>query len=114
MSAPSIVGTTVLIGFPDGEEVSGVVRETYDKESTADIEYLRNEDNEEDTALVSNPGQRIVVDGHCTAAQTVKKGESYTINGVVYLCEAATNRHSRTATRFSATFYKPDGMTITV
>jgi hypothetical protein len=81
--------------------------------STADIEQIRNEDNEEATAIVSNPGLRLVIDGKCTAAQSIVKGGVYAINEVYYLCEAAVNRHSPTLTRFSATFYKPDGATYT-
>ncbi len=113
MAAPVIKGATVLIGFPDGETVSGVIRDTYDKETTADIEPIRNEDNEEATMLVSNPGLRIVVDGVCSSAQTIEKGGQVTINAVIYLCEAATVRHSKLATRFSMTVYKPDGLTLT-
>ena len=113
MSTPLIKGTAVLIGFPTGETVAGLLRDTYDKETTADIEMVRDEDNCEPTAIVSNPGLRIVVDGKCSAAMTVTKGTIYTINSVKYLCEAAVNRHSPTVTRFSGTFYKPDGATYT-
>ena len=113
MSAPAIKGATILFGFPTGETVTGLVRDTYDKESTADIELVRDEDNAEVTALVSNPGLRIVVDGKCSSAMTVTKGAIYTINGVKYLCEAATNRYTPTVTRFSGTFYKPAGATYT-
>ena len=113
MAAPVIKGATVLIGFPTGESVSGVIRDTYDRETTADIEHIRDEDNNEVTAIVSNPGLRITVDGVCTEAQTIGKGDVVTINSIIYLVESATVRHSRTATRFSMTCYKPDGATYT-
>jgi len=112
MAAPVVKGTSVVVGFPDGETVTGVIRDTYDRETTADIEYVRNENNEEATALVSNPGVRVVVDGVCTAAQTIAKGDQVTINSVIYLCEAATMRYAKTQARFSMTIYKPDGMTL--
>lgn len=112
MAAPSIKGATVLIGFPTGEELSGVIRDSYDKETTADIEHIRDEDNVEVTALVSNPGKRITVDGVCTTDQaSIVKGGTVTINSVAYLVEAATIRHTKLATRFSLTCYKPDGAT---
>ena len=114
MAAPAIKGTTVLIGFPTGESLTGVVRDSYDRESTADIEHIRDEDNNEVTALVSNPGMRITLDGVCTATQAdIIKGGTVTINGVVYLVEAATIRHSKLATRFSLTCYKPAAATYT-
>jgi hypothetical protein len=106
-NTPLIKGATVIIGFPSGETFEGLVRDTHDKETTGDIEPVRNEDNVEATFLVSNPGMRVTVDGKCTAAMTVVKGEVYAINGVSYLCEAAVNRHTPTLTRFSATFYLP-------
>jgi hypothetical protein len=112
MAAPTVLGSTVLIGFPSGEELSGVIRDSYDKETTADIEHIRDEDNVEVAALVSNPGKRITLDGVCTTGQeSILKGGTVTINSVVYLVEAATVRHTKLATRFSLTCYKPDGAT---
>lgn len=114
MAAPTIEGATVLIGFPTGETLTGVLRDSYDKETTADIEHIRDEDNNEVTALVSNPGMRITLDGVCTATQAaLLKGGTVTINDVVYLVEAATVRHSKLATRFSLTCYKPTAATYT-
>ena len=110
---PTIKGTTVIIGFPTGESVTGIVRDTYDKETTADIEFVRDENNNEATALVSNLGMRIVVEGHCSAAVTILKGDTVTVNSIKYVCENAVARHSRLATRFSLTLYKPAQMTIT-
>ena len=112
MSAPTVLGATVLVGFPSGSTMPGIIRDTHDVESTADIEYVRNEDNGEATALVSNPGQRIVVDGAVTATQTVKKGEAITINSVVYIVEATSTRYGKLATRISITAYKPDALTV--
>lgn len=108
MAAPVIKGDNVLIGFPTGETLTGVIRDSYDKETTADIEHIRDEDNNEVTALVSNPGMRITLDGVCTADQAaILKGGTVTINSVVYLVETATVRHTKLATRFSLTCYKP-------
>lgn len=45
MAAPSILGTKVLVGFPSAAAVTGIVRDTHDVETTADIEHIRDEDN---------------------------------------------------------------------
>ena len=111
MAAPTIIGTTVLVGF-SGETVSGIIRDSQDIDTTADIEYIRSEDNEEGTALVSNKGQRITVEGTCTTAVTIKKGDTVTINSVSMLVEEAKIRESRLATRFTSTGYKPDGLNL--
>lgn len=111
MSAPLTKGTEVLVGFPDSSSVTGVIRDTYEVDTTADIEHVRNEDNEEATAIVSNTGERLIVDGVCSADVTFKKGDICTINSIAYICEAAKLRYSKTTARFSGTFYKPDGAT---
>ena len=107
MAAPSILGTKVLVGFPSADAVTGIVRDTHDVETTADIEHIRDEDNNEVTALVSNPGRRITVEGVCTEDPGISVGDVVTIDGVVYLVESAVIRHQKTATRFSLTGYKP-------
>lgn len=111
MSAPLVKGDSVLVGFPDSSTVTGVIRDIYEVDTTADIEHVRNEDNEEATAIVSNPGARLIVDGVCTASTSFSKGDICTINSIAYICEAAKLRYTKTTTRFSGTFYKPDGAT---
>ena len=111
MAAPTVTGATVLVGFPDSTTMTGIIRDTFDLESAADIEYVRDEDNGEATALISNPGNRIVVDGTVTVANTVKKGDKVTINSIDYICEAVSSRYGKLATRISMTLYKPDALT---
>ena len=111
---PAVKGTAVLVGFPSGETMTGIIRDAYDKETTADLEYVRDENNNEATALVSNLGGRIVVDGTASAAVSTAKGDILTIGeglaAVEYIVEAVTLRHSRTATRVSVTLYRPTQM----
>ena len=109
---PTVIGTSVQVGFPAGETVTGIVRASYDKEPTADIEYVKDENNNDSTAVVSNLGMRIVVDGVLSAANTTAKGSTVTVNSIKYIVEAITRRHTPGATRCSMTLYKPAGMTI--
>jgi hypothetical protein len=109
---PTVIGSTVQVGFPTGETVTGIIRASYDKEPTADIEYIKDENNNDGTAVVSNLGMRIVVDGVLSAANTTAKGSTVTINSIKYIVEAITRRHTPGATRASMTLYKPTAMTI--
>ena len=104
----TIKGTTVVIGFADGETVSGIIRDSHDTEQTADIEHIRDENNNEATALVSNLGKRVTVSGTCSAAQTTRKGDIVTVNATAYICESAVERRTKLACRFDLTLYKPD------
>ncbi len=109
---PTVIGTSVQVGFPTGETVTGIIRASYDKQPTADIEYIRDETNNDATAVVSNLGMRIVVEGVLSAANTTAKGSTVTINSVKYIVEDIVRRHTPGATRCSMTLYKPTGMTI--
>ena len=97
-----------MVGFADGETVSGIIRDSHDTEQTADIEHIRDENNNEATALVSNLGKRVTVSGVCSAAQTTRKGDIVTVNSVAYICESAVERRTKLACRFDLTLYKPD------
>ncbi len=109
---PTTLGTTVVVGFASGETVSGILRDSHDTEQTADIEYVRDENNNEATALVSNLGKRVTVSGVCSAEQTTRKGDVVTVNSVKYVCEHAVERRTKLACRFDLTLYKPDQMTL--
>ena len=109
---PTVIGTSVQVGFPTGETVTGIIRASYDKEPTADIEYVRDENNNDGTAVVSNLGMRIMVDGTLSAANTTAKGATVTVNSVKYIVESIIRRHTPGATRASMTLYKPTAMTI--
>ncbi|MCK9468140.1 MAG: hypothetical protein M0Q49_01875 [Porticoccaceae bacterium] len=114
MSKPTLLGTKVQIGFPDGATIGGTFRDTYDSDSTADIETIRDEDNNEVTAIVSNLGDRVTIEFTCAASvPDVKKGETLTVGAVLYLVEAANIRRSRSATRGTVTLYKPTAATWT-
>lgn len=112
MATPSVIGTQVSIGFA-GATYSGTIREDSSHQPTGDIEFIRNEDNQEATAIISNLGKRITVSFICGAElPTPKVGDTVTLDGVAMLCESADIRHSRTATRGTITGYKPDGLTL--
>lgn len=109
---PTVRGTAALIGFPGGITLTGFTRESQSDESTADIEYLRDENNNEAVAIVSNPGARVSVEGWSTTAPALKKGDTITIGAVPHIVEAWSVRYTSGATRFSITAYKPDAMTL--
>jgi hypothetical protein len=109
---PTVIGTSVQVGFPSGETVTGIIRASYDKTPTADIEYVRDENNNEATAVVSNLGMRIVLEGTLSAANTTAKGSTVTVNSVKYIVEDIVRRHTAGSTRASMTLYKPAQMTI--
>ena len=108
---PAVTGATVIVGFAAGTAVANVIRDSHDTETTADIEYVRDENNNEATAVVSNLGARVTVAGVCSAAVTIKKGDVVTINSVGYLVESATERRTKTVCRFELTAYKPAAAT---
>lgn len=109
---PTNLGTTVLVGFATGTAVANLLRDNHDTEHTADIEYVRDENNNEATALVSNLGSRITVAGTCSAAITTKKGDTVTVNSVKYVVESAVERRTKLTCRFELTLYKPAQMTL--
>ena len=109
----AIKGTTIIVGFATGETVSGIIRDTHDTDHTADIEYIRDENTTDGTALVSNLGHRITIAGVCSSAQTTAKGDVVTVNSIKYLCETAIERRTKLAYRFELTLYKPTAMTLT-
>jgi hypothetical protein len=111
---PTIIGTSVEVGFPSGTTMSGIIRASYDVSPTADIEYIKDESNNDGSALVSNLGTRLVVDGVITEADDTEKGDIITIgtdpDDVEYVCEDVTRRHVPLATRISLTLYRPTAM----
>jgi hypothetical protein len=115
-NTPTLIGTTVIVGFPTNESMTGIIRSSYDKEPTADMEYIKDEDNNDATAVVSNLGMRIVVDGVASAENTTAKGDVLTVGIapetplVEYIVEAITRRHVPLATRLSLTLYRPTAM----
>jgi len=110
---PSVKGTSVLLGFATGTTVTGIIRDTHDTETTADIETVRDESNNEASFIVSNLGARLTVSGECSSAQTTKKGDIVTVNSVKYICENAVERRTKLKCRFDLTLYKTDAVTFT-
>ena len=101
----------VEIGFLGGT-FTGYIRENESRESTADIEYIQDEDANDAVAVVSNPGARFTVDGVVRAGTTLPaKGGVVTYGGVGYIVESVSARSTSKARRFSMTLYKPTNTT---
>ncbi len=109
---PTIKGTTVQIGFPAGEIITGTIRDSLDNDTTADIEYIRDESNNESTAIISNLGLRKTIEFTAqSAVPSIKKGDVLAVNSISYIVESAVIRYSRLATRGTIVVYKPDAAT---
>ena len=115
---PKLLGKQYIIGLPTGDTLTGYDRDSYNKETTADIEYGRDEDNAEVAAIVSNPGVRLNLSGKALASsnavEQLVKGNVVSVGTKAYLIEAATV--ARTAggfAVFSLTLYAPDGLQMT-
>jgi hypothetical protein len=111
---PVVIGTAVEVGFPSGTTMEGIVRASHDVTPTGDIEYLRDEDNNEFSAVVSNLGTRLVIEGVITEADTTAKGDIVTVgtapDDLEYIVEDVARRHVPGATRLSLTLYRPTQM----
>jgi hypothetical protein len=83
-----------------------------DHEPTAEIEYGKDEENNDAYAIISNRGARKSIAGKITGAIDFKKGDSITIDEEDYVIETATISHTPSFTRFVLVVYKPDAMSI--
>jgi hypothetical protein len=101
---------TIEIGLASGVTITSLVRESVDHETTAEIEYGKDEQNNDAYAVVSNLGNRYSVVGKIAAAVSVKKGDIITINGAKYLVEQANTSYAASFTRFSFVANKPTAM----
>ena len=112
MAEPVVRGTNFIIGLEGGQTVEGAVRESTESEGTADIEMVRDENNAECAAVVSNTGSRLTISGNMTAEITIKKGEVVTIGTKKYLVEDCKISRGRSVARFTMTLYAPDALTL--
>jgi hypothetical protein len=101
---------TIEIGLPSGITITSLVRESTDHETTGEIEYGKDENNNDAFAIVSNLGNRYTIVAKLAAAVSVKKGDVVTVNGAKYLCEVANTSKTTSFTRLNFTIYKPDAM----
>ena len=109
---PIIKGTTVKVGLPNGVTVTGTVRDSVDDESTGNIEYAQDENNNDTTAIVTNLGRRYRIEFSCQSTiPALAKGDVVTINTAGYLVEDANIRYAKSMTRGTVTLYKPDAAT---
>ena len=99
------------LGFGTGT-IAIMVRETHNEDDSANIEYIPSEAGADAVAVISNPGKRLTVDGWLLSGQTVpKKGQTVTLNSVVYLVESCQVRRTSRTARIALTLYKPDNTT---
>ena len=113
MAAPTVnPASTVFIGFPTGETISGTIRESQDNSTLADIESVLDENNDEVCAVISNPGKEKVISAIVLSTFTAPaKGDSITVNSIVYLVHDIRVTSGRTVKRMSITIRKPGSVT---
>jgi len=102
-------GMKVIVGLPDGDKIEGVVRDAVDIERSADVEYVRDEDNNDAAAIVSNRGVRKTIAGNMRRDVDIAKGDVVEIGGGKYIVDSASISRSRSLARFTVTVYAPDG-----
>ena len=113
---PVNIGEKIVIGLPDGQTIEGTIRDTVDTTPSADIEWVRDENNNDVAAIVSNPGTRMTIAGvmKTDITDTVKTGTVLSIKSKSYIVENVTYSRTKTVARYSMTVYAPDAMTFTV
>lgn len=106
--------STVVIGFPTGTTITGVVRDGFGISSERDIEDVRNEDNDVDCQVLSNAVSIRTVSGHVLSTYTLPvKGDTVTIDSVKYLIHDIKCDYTPTVTRFTMECRKPSAITYT-
>jgi hypothetical protein len=115
MAAPTVnPASTVFIGFPTGETIAGTIRETQDNSTLADLEDVLDENNDVVCTIISNPGKEKVISAIVLSAFTAPaKGDSITVNSIVYLVHDIRVTSGRTVKRMTITIRKPDSVTYT-
>jgi len=114
MASKQPSASTVVVGFPSGVTVTGVVKEGLDFTSERDIEDVRNEDNDVDCQVISNQVDIRKVTGHCLSTLILpNKGDVIEIDSVKYLIHDINVEYSRTIARFSLDARKPSAITYT-
>lgn len=115
MAAPTVnPASTVFIGFPTGETITGTIREGQENTTLADIEPVMDENNDEVCSVISNPGVEKVITALVKSTFTAPaKGDSLTVNSIVYLVHDIRVTSSRTLKRMSITLRKPGSVTYT-
>lgn len=104
----------VVIGFPTGTSVTGVVRDNFGISSSIDIEDVRNEDNNVDCQVLSNSVAIRTVSGHVLSTYTLPAaGDVVTIDSVKYLIHDIKCEYTPTITRFTMEVRKPSAITYT-
>lgn len=113
MAAPTVnPASTVMIGFPTGETITGTIRESQDNSSFADIEPVMDENNDEVCSVISNPGNEKLISCVVLSAFTAPvKGDAITVNSVVYLVHDIRVSSTRSARRMNITVRKPASVT---
>lgn len=116
MAGITTLGTAVTLGFGTSAQycITGYLPDTVALEQFADIQEIRDCNNDLTTKLISNKGVRIKVEAVIksgTAAEAIRIGDVMTVNSVKHMVEACTVTYSREAAKISLTLVKEDVIT---
>lgn len=97
-----------------GYTYTGYVVEEAEHEAFAEVEPIKNEDNETETKIISDPGTRVTLNVLGKSGSTLESvgiGDTVSINSVSMMAERVTQRRSRGVLRATITAVKEDSMT---
>ena len=115
MTAPTQLGTTVLVGFM-GHTYTAVIMDSVKLTPTGDQDEIRDEDNATATVIISNAGTQIDFTGIIKGTTVVAppaKGSSIAVNSVTYRVLDSNVEYSRLAAKLTVTAIKEASMTYT-
>lgn len=95
------------------KEITGTIIQSFTKETTADINEVRDCNNDVVGFTVSNKGKRVTVEALIEDGNSfseVTKGETMTIDSDTYLIEEARYSYSPLESKITITGYAPDGV----
>ena len=115
MTAPVQKGTAMLLGI-GSDTYSGHLVEETERQATAEVETIKNTDDETKTVIISDPGVRLTLNVLCESASTlatVKIADTVTVNAVAYRVEDVTMRRNRKVARGTLRLIKEASMSYT-
>lgn len=99
---------TISLGFPDDVTITGIIRESVDETTFANIEEVRGEDNAEECSVISGKGSEATITAITPSGFTAPaKGSTISIGAVKWLVTDVRVSSTRTIQRLTMTIRKP-------
>jgi len=99
---------TISLGFPDDITITGIIRESVDETSFAEIEEVRGEDNAEECSVISGKGSEATITAILPPSFVAPaKGTTISIGTDKWLVTDVRVSSTRTLQRMTLTIRKP-------